>query len=347
MLRNADLAPEPGKSFEKCKLGREKYADVLTTIVRTYRNGFVMAINNPWGTGKTTFVRMWQQKLDDSRFKTLYFNAWENDFDANPLVALLAELKAIARTDDDNQFKSLVKKSAVIAKSVIPSVIRAMAKRYIDTEELLDAIEKTAEGAAEVLQEEVNEFATKKRGLADFRRQLKEYVAATAGDLPLIFIIDELDRCRPSYAVELLEQIKHFFTVPGIVFVMSIDKVQLSNAIKGFYGNGDIDTDEYLRRLIDVEYRLPVPDLGGYCQYLYESFDFNSFFEAETRRQNNFVRNDGRAFLDLAIRLAEANRLTLRQCEAFFSHSRIALRTFSVSDYVQPRPLLLTGKPSS
>lgn len=71
-----------------------------------------------------------------------------------------------------------------------------------------------------------------------------------------MFIIDELDRCRPRYAVEVLEQIKHLFSVPGIVFVLSIDKVQLGNAIRGFYGSDLIDADEYYKNQIytdDIE----------------------------------------------------------------------------------------------
>lgn len=66
--------------FLNCKLGREKYAEVLKTIITTYKKGFVLAIDGKWGTGKTTFVEMWKAYLELDNFQTLYFNAWENDF---------------------------------------------------------------------------------------------------------------------------------------------------------------------------------------------------------------------------------------------------------------------------
>ncbi|MEY2922602.1 MAG: hypothetical protein RL108_1228, partial [Bacteroidota bacterium] len=72
--------------FTNCKLGREPYAKVLTDIVRTNSDGFVLAIDNKWGAGKTTFVSMWSKMLQKEEFQTLYFNAWENDFENNPFV---------------------------------------------------------------------------------------------------------------------------------------------------------------------------------------------------------------------------------------------------------------------
>ena len=75
--------------FKNCKLDREKYAEILKTIITTYEKGFVLAINGRWGTGKTTFVEMWKAYLELDNFHTLYFNAWENDFISDPLVGLL------------------------------------------------------------------------------------------------------------------------------------------------------------------------------------------------------------------------------------------------------------------
>jgi len=82
---------EEKNPFAYCKLGREKYAKVLTEIIEIYHTGFVLAINNKWGTGKTMFIKMWEQDLKNQSFQTIYFNAWENDFEDNPLVALMGE----------------------------------------------------------------------------------------------------------------------------------------------------------------------------------------------------------------------------------------------------------------
>jgi len=109
-IKHDDIAIDAENPFLNCKLEREKYADVLTKIVGTYADGFVLAINNEWGTGKSTFVKMWRQQLINQEYQTLYFNAWENDFESNPLVALMGELSSLTNKKTEALFKSLIKK---------------------------------------------------------------------------------------------------------------------------------------------------------------------------------------------------------------------------------------------
>ena len=82
---------------------------------------------------------------------------------------------------------------------------------------------------------------------------------------PLVFFIDELDRCRPSFAIELLERVKHLFDVKNIVFVLSIDKKQLEAITAAVYGER-IDALEYLRRFIDLDFYLPLPHTKDYTK---------------------------------------------------------------------------------
>ena len=65
---------------------------------------------------------------------------------------------------------------------------------------------------------------------------------------PLVFVIDELDRCRPTFSIELLERVKHIFDVPGMVFVFGVNRNELCSSIKSIYG--EIDADVYLRRFL-------------------------------------------------------------------------------------------------
>ena len=95
----------------------------------------------------------------------------------------------------------------------------------------------------------------RKKNIISFKNSLANFIEKSTEDKPVVFIIDELDRCRPNYAVEVLEQIKHLFSVPKIVFVLSIDKEQLGHAVRGVYGSEKLNADEYLRRFIDILYR--------------------------------------------------------------------------------------------
>ena len=96
VIKHYDIEISEDDPFHYCKLDREKYADILTNIIRSYPSGFVMAINNKWGAGKTTYVKMWKQSLINQEFKTIYFNAWENDFEDNPIRTFITLLSLTA-----------------------------------------------------------------------------------------------------------------------------------------------------------------------------------------------------------------------------------------------------------
>ncbi|WP_018478986.1 KAP family P-loop NTPase fold protein [Pontibacter roseus] len=327
--------------FAHCKLGREKYAKVLTEIIKAYHTGFVLAINSRWGTGKTSFIKMWEQDLKNQSLQTIYFNAWENDFEDNPLVALMGELKTITQETNKEQFKKALKSAATLSKHIIPLAAQAIADRYINTQLLRDTIVSITEGTTDIFENEVNDYANKKASIKEFRKSLSEFISETNSAKPLIFFIDELDRCRPNYAVSILEQIKHFFSVPNIVFILSIDKVQLGNAVRGVYGSDKIDSDEYLRRFIDIEYSLPSPEKGTYYNYLYTYFEFDNFFKSTSRNDYRELKSDSNEFLQMAEILFDDTPITLRQQEKIFAHARLALRSFKINEYVVPIIFLL------
>ena len=325
--------------FANCRLDRQKYSSVLTNIINSYPNGFVLALNNKWGTGKTTFVKMWEQDLKNSNYQTLYFNAWENDFENNPLTALMGELKTLTTLETEKKFKNTLKKASTLTKHIAPIIAKAIADRYINTEGVKEAIEGVTNGLADVFENEVNEYQNKKKSISDFRESLAEFIENTNDGKPLVFIIDELDRCRPNYAVSILEQIKHFFSVPNIIFILSIDKEQLGNAIKGVYGSDDLDAEEYLRRFIDLEYSIPEPESGVFYNYLYDYFQFDDFFQSKERPQNRGFKYDKSKFLETCKLIFTNARIPLRQQEKIFAHSRLALRTFNWNSNVEPHVL--------
>lgn len=327
--------------FANCKLEREPNARVLTEIVNTYADGFVLAINNEWGAGKTTFVKMWQQQLINQGFQTIYFNAWENDFDSNPLVAIMSELETLNTVKNKKNFKSVMEKGAVLIKNIAPAILKALADRYIDSKVISDAIENTTKASAEILEEEIKEYSIKKKTIIEFRQELENFLKQGDNTKPLIFIVDELDRCRPNYSVEVLEQIKHFFSVSGIVFVLSIDKKHLGSAIKGYYGSELIDSNEYLRRFIDLEYSIPIPQTNLFVEYLYEYYGFNDFFSSVERSKFNEFINDNKILMSIANILFTKTNATLRQQEKVFALSRLVLCSFQSNQYTFPHLLFI------
>ena len=150
-IRQEDLVIDQERPFVNCKLERERFATILTDIVETYSDGFVLAINNEWGTGKTTFVKMWQQHLINNEFRTIYFNAWENDFDTNPLVSIVSELNSLTNKTNSKAFKSIIEKGAVLTRNIVPGLVKGVLTKYGADEILTTAIEDSAKGATEIL----------------------------------------------------------------------------------------------------------------------------------------------------------------------------------------------------
>jgi hypothetical protein len=341
VIKHTDLEIPPKTPFSNCRLQREKYAVTLTKIVDTYSDGFSLAINNDWGGGKTTFVKMWKQLLENEGHLTLYFNAWENDFDDDPMIALLSELNAIVPLEKKDVFKKIVKQGALVSKALFPAIASAFIKKYVDSEKLQAILEKSSEAVINVFEDEVESYTRKKQSLLDFRSDLEKFVREYTAEKPLVFFVDEIDRCRPDYAVRILEHIKHFFSVKGIVFVLAIDKRQLENAIRGFYGSESIDAPNYLRRFIDLEFSIPDPSIKLFCEYLYGYFQFADYLEHKDRTQHRQLAEDSYLFIRFAELMFDSVRLPLRQIEKIYAHARIAMNLFPYNNYLLPQLFLM------
>jgi hypothetical protein len=115
----------------------------------------------------------------------------------------------------------------------------------------------------------INDYQEVKRSQDKFRASLSELLKAidkiSKVDMPMFVFIDELDRCRPTYAISLLERVKHLFDVDDIVFVVATDTKQLGHSISGHYGSG-FDGQEYLHRFFTRTYTLPKPTTNRFIE---------------------------------------------------------------------------------
>ena len=332
--RLEDIEIPAGNPFAHCALGRGQYAQILTDVVNAYgQAGCVLALEGQWGSGKTTFVRMWRQYLADGHYKTLYFNAWETDYTADPLIAMLAELKEIG--GDESNYKKIVSAGG----QLVLTVGKGLVKKFtgIDADDVTGGV---IDKMAGIGQDFLNDYARQKASFRDFKEKLKEYVDSQAGGHPIVFFIDELDRCNPAYAVKVLERVKHLFDIPNIIFVLAVNKQQLGYAIQGYFGSARMDADEYLRRFIDIEYTLPEPDMERYCKLLYDKYEFEHVFEK--RRKNGHAERDENHFLlETAIRMIQAQSMNLRAVDKLFALIRLVLEGFSAGAKLLPDTLFL------
>ncbi|WP_346890742.1 KAP family P-loop NTPase fold protein [Clostridium sp. UBA3887] len=261
-------------TFEEDIYNRKVIAENLTKIIESQNESMVISLDSEWGTGKTTFVTMWKDMLDsdekyNSKFETLYFNAWENDYIKDPLLAIFSEMEKQIH-ENDSEFKKSMDKLKVKAKPFGKAVVSTGVKLATAGILNLDGVTIGDYNEAELikLSEKIGELSIKEIS-ADktVRAKFKEEMTNFQKDMnkKIIFFIDELDRCRPTFTIELLEVIKHLFNIDNFIFILSIDKEQLSHSVATIYGQ-NADTLGYLRRFFDLDYKLPKIDLKEYIK---------------------------------------------------------------------------------
>ena len=329
--KDIELDIRSGNPFAEDKLDRFHIAKNLTDICETLsESGAVLAIDGEWGAGKTTFVKMWRQMLEDNEYKTIYFNAWNSDFQDDPFIALMSELNHVFKKSDG--FKDVVISGAKIGLKVVGEIAKGVVKKTTGVDS--DAIKSGIDEAVGLCYNQMSDYQNNKEGLLEFRTKLSEFVASESNQKPVFFFIDELDRCNPHFAVKLLERVKHLFEVPNIIFVLAVNIDQLQYAVQGFYGSSHIDGKQYLKRFIDIEYTLPAPDLEKYCKFLIDAYDFNSFFNHNQRRSHHDLYVEGEMFEAIATDIIVASNLNLRMTNKIFAYTRLALSGYSLDQYV-------------
>ena len=302
--------------FRHDLLGRKEPVEILTQLVGGFEGPCVLAIDAAWGTGKTTFFRMWAQHLRNGGFPVVEFNAWENDFSGEPFVALSTELTEhldkYADTDETLATKiAKTKKVAIeVLRRAFPSAIRLATAGFLDLTPLTE--KELGQVLGSFAKDKLSEYHEAQKSVKAFKYTLQDLaktLAQSGNKPPLIVMVDELDRCRPSYAVELLEAAKHLFSVDHIVFVLAVNRRELAHSIKSLYGR-DFDAAGYLRRFFDVDFRLPEPERKAFIDAVLNTIQIDRYF---ARTKDGDARLDYEDVRDLLHGFFGGDELNLRR----------------------------------
>ncbi len=265
--------------FRNDLLGRREAVDTLTHLVGNLDGPCAIAVDAAWGFGKTTFLRMWSHHLRNQEFPVLAFNAWETDFSDDPFLTISTELMEGLQSNDANLPGEMIEKlksaSQEVLRWMVPSTIRFAASQV----PLIG--DQLGEATAALAKERLSRYSKSRTSVERFRTVLRDTAAALSeanANRPLMVMIDELDRCRPSYAVELLEVAKHLFSVNRIVFVLAVNCDQLAHSVKALYGN-DFDANGYLRRFFDVDFKLPPPERRAFIHAQLQATRIYDYFD--------------------------------------------------------------------
>lgn len=217
-----------------------------------------MVIDGSWGTGKTEFSKKLCSLISDESTdkKVIYIDAFKEDHCEDPLLTITA---AIAKELPEKQKEALIEKMVPAVKFGLKTFMKAGAgwvlKQDADVlaEEFQDAVKNVSNAAIDgtienIIKEHINAESNIKA--------LKDKLEELAKIHKIIIIIDELDRCRPSYSVLLLEKVKHIFDIPNVKIILVTNLEQLRSAINHTYGS-TIDSQNYLDKFIKYTVTLP------------------------------------------------------------------------------------------
>ena len=271
-METFELQPTPENvlsAFEKDIIGRN--ADVLyfVSLLNSIDSAMSIAVDGRWGAGKTFFVKQVKMVLDAfndhicsdytqyaPRIKaaveskkidiepqvSIYYDAWINDNDEDPILSLIyATLQSVS---SDFKFEH-----APQCVSIAASIAEALSGRNYTS--IIDAA-KSDDPLAQL------------REKKDMHAQIEAFLDSLLREQGnrLIIFVDELDRCKPTFAARLLERIKHYFTNDRITFVFSINISELQHTIKQYYGS-EFDAFRYLDRFFDLMVDLPPANMDG------------------------------------------------------------------------------------
>ena len=331
--------------FKDDALGREDYGKGLMNLVTSTNEPLVIALDAPWGEGKTTFVKMWQAQLEQSNVPTIYIDAFAHDYIDDAFALLAGAITAYAKEQDVTieELKNQIKEVGVNLLDLATDVaLKTASGGTLDKNAIKELTENLVDKRLNAYGDHTETFAQFRKQLSSLPNKLhenrkksnKESTDIIDHNNPksLVIIIDELDRCKPPFAVHLIETIKHFFSVDSVVFVLAMNKTQLQNAIKGVYGS-DTDAKTYLQKFISIETILPNNkdlETGKIAQYsgtLYEHHGFSSFEQFGSTGLNKLQ----------IIPLSQYFKLSLRQIEQAFTYIALFYKCYPK---VEPIPIV-------
>lgn len=304
----------------KDPLKRNRYLKNTIFLLENLPNqNLVLNLDGEWGSGKTIFCQQLNYLIQEGDveqkkiifqeettnisniYKTFYFDAWMNDIYPDPLQALLSEL--LVKFSEDVKFSQETKRKIIdlafpiIKKALFQGISNRVTNASggcINLAELKKAYDELLEESdGSVLIDTIISVDEKRNRIHNLIKEIR-------GEKKLLIIIDELDRCKPSFAVEFLELIKHFFDEENTIFLVATNKRELSHTVRKYYGES-FNGYSYLSRFFDMELTLPLISKTDYIKH-----KFSSIFP-----QTNLLDSINHTISHFEFQLRDINRLSI------------------------------------
>lgn len=366
-----DVSVDPASPWEGDIFSREVHGKRISTLISSLTKPHVISVKGDWGTGKTIFLQRLAAQLELDGTPVIVVDAWRSDYLEDPILAFVAatesrlrqHLKANKANRVSKKVDSLIRSMASYGTKLIVPTTKVLSAAVPGADKLIDAtaefVQELGKTMLDVEKAQRTAESEFKRTLTETRDLLTKRKKDRAIEKSIAFVIDELDRCRPDYAIKALERIKHFFDVQGVVFVIATDKTNLPAAVNTVYGSTAEQSERYLRKFIDFEYTLPKPNNLAFSQALAEHFEladvandvddatwwraYQEAYEVPGKYEHLYKSDraavDAREAIHIFSRLADAWDLSLRDQSQAFNLLTVCMRTMSRKEVCFPQVL--------
>lgn len=288
----------------------------LLDILSASRSSCTFALNGKWGSGKTFVLNMLERQLreyqDGEKYIVFHYNCWQYDYYEEPLVAIIAAMLD-SLNDQTNLFSpdthESFRRKIAAAKPILKTIAASFAKNKLgvdptDIFTLAGEAVSAAEQAKGKIEDEhaYDQYYAFKEVIQSAKAELEKLAATQM----VVIVVDELDRCLPSYAIKVLERLHHlFYSLENVSVLLAVDKLQLDTTVKQIFGeNTNVTT--YLKKFINFELTLDVGKIEGSFTERYA--DYIALFD-ETLLETNFSIDKFVAALFSDIEIREQERL--------------------------------------
>src|SRR5258708_5931127 len=168
--------------FKDDLLDRKKHVEALTDFLNSLTEPFVLAIDSPFGTGKSTFLKMLLQHLRNQGSHCLFFNAWENDFTESALVSLIgevgSEIEKLKLGEKNPKVQEFFKKTknvgAALLKAALPAAVKAVTYNLLDVTQIKESMKDVDLGKAgeEFAKKQIEKYQADKKTIHHFKTEL-------------------------------------------------------------------------------------------------------------------------------------------------------------------------------
>ncbi|SEQ77376.1 KAP family P-loop domain-containing protein [Treponema bryantii] len=246
-------------------LSRGPYLELLKNIIENQnktKKGLSFAIDGEWGCGKTWLLNELEKQLSKNKeYLIFHYNAWENDYYDEPLIAILSVM--IEKLNEVTKQKSIYESTVDVLlnevlndlKLLICGMVQEVTK--FDLEKSINhkkGIFKRITQGTKIVTKDIDNLLPLKNTITVVRNN----IIKLSNKLNIILVVDELDRCLPEYSIKVLERLHHVCNEMPVIQILAINKKDLSFGIAKVFGmntqgyDNEKFADKYLQKFIQL-----------------------------------------------------------------------------------------------